>query len=1125
MAAGAGTNWSTTSSWKISPGKPANGGSSDTVIHLQAQGNTDQPALFVDIGTAANNGFMLNTLVLTNTSPYNRGFTLSGSNLVFMSNAGVSPMIIGNSGSTGNGNGFTINNMIVLSNSLTIAGVDNGGAVRKIQGVITGVGDITNAVVNGNAAGCLQINNTANTFVGNWVLIAGIVQFATGDATYGNSANGVILLNNAQFQPLSASSTLSWNNARVLTIGAGGGTISAQAGSRILALNSTTSLAGSDLLTLGWNGSLTLNASQNNFTGPVQVGGSTAVATLTLAASNALANASRIVAGNYGLVNLNNAFGAGSLTVTNLANSQTTLGTNLVASGGTTIYLSDLSAVSGTDARLNTLTSGGNLIIAPGAVPMVIHVDANGTAVPYGVNRSSLVYGSTANRGDLTIGDADANQWRGVGVGVGSAVTLGTASSNLTLNGNAELDALSGGTLTINSLITGGDATKLLAIRGGGTVTLNNVNNNFASRIFGAGGTTLNASHTAGTMTLNFAKTNNTFASLQNTTTGTLVLNGESSSTNIITGAFVDNGVCSFNSGTFRFLAAGFANGSQSGVGTLDIGGAVVSLNNGRYMYHTNIVLRGGSLVIESDRFAPCNAAGAVLSITDGLLLVTNTSYGARLECDANGAVSTHNSMVVNQSGGLFLVTNGKNIEMGGTSASKVCIYTISGGATQTRGGGGFILGADTAGTSSSAIILTNAGNLSISGTIQGSQVAGAKQAFIFCGGTLAANTVDASKLSSVVGSATVGSLVNNGGALAPGDVGTAGKTTITGSYTESSANAILAFDIGGTTQATAFQTGLYDYLNVNNGAATIAGRLDVRLINGYTPPTTATKFTVLAVTGTGAALSGSFANVAAGKVWCADGYSRFDVLTPANTVVLSNYVVNAWSPTSGNAWTTGANWTLAEANGSDMAAYFGTGSSGAVTLDTARTVRGLTFNNGSASYTLSGSASLTLKGDTLTTPKLSVTAGSHTISVPMALSNATEIAVAASSVLALSGGITGGQAVNKTGTGTLVLSAANTLGALTVSAGTVKQTAGTTTLASLTLAGGTYDLWTGALLITEGVADGAIDTIAEVESAITAGTIKGRGQTVAISSFKISVVDGYVKVELKMRGTVISFQ
>ena len=1099
MTAGVGTNWSTVTSWKSTNGKPANGGSSDTVIHLQAQGNSDQPAMFVDIGTAANNGFMLNALVLTNTAVnYNRGFILSGSNLVFMSNAGASPMILGNSGSIGYGNGFTINNTIILSNSLTIAGVDNGGAVRKIQGVITGVGDITNAVVNNNATGCLQINNTANTFVGNWVLSAGIVQFATGDGTYGNTANGVILLNNAQFQPVSTPATLSWNNARVLTIGAGGGTISAQNVSRTLSLSSTTSLAGSELLTLGGNGSLTLNANQVNFIGPVQVGGSvTAVATLTLAASNALANASRIVAGNYGLVNLNNAFGAGMLTITNLANSQTTLGTNLVASDGTTLYLNDLSAVSGTDVRLNSLTSGGNLTIAPGAVPMVLHVDANGTAVPSGVNRSSLVYGITANRGNMTIGDADANQWRGVGVGVGSAVTLGTASSNLTLNGNAELDALTGGTLTINSLITDGDATKLLAIRGGGTVVLNNVNNNFASRIFGAGGTTLSASHTAGTMTFNLANTNNTFGSIKNNSTGTLVLNGEFGSTNILAGSFggAAGGTIVFSNGYYKSLG-----GQRHTAG--------------------NLTVAGGTFVVTGDRLG-MEYANQQLTIFGGSLIATNASYGFRLGSDGGygqAASASANFTALQTNGIVAIYTSG--MELGGFLTANVTNrYTLSGGSLTLAGSGISLWLGSKDSTAPTSFVLSNQGVLSVQGKIMGgtANTAASMALFIFNGGTLTAETIDATRLASDVAPTTQGLFVNSGGTLAPGTIGMAGKTTITGSYSNAP-TATLAIDIGGTAPGSAFQTGTYDYLSVSANAV-LDGRLAVSLINGYAPATTATKFTVLTSTG----LTGAFANVSAGKVWCADGYSRFDVLTnaTANAVVLSNYVINAWSPTSGSTWDTAANWALAtEPNGSAFGAYFGTGGSGTVTLDTAHTVRGLTFTNSTASYTIAGAA-LTLQGDTMTAPKISVLAGSHTISAAMVLSNATEIAVAGFSVLTLSGNVTGGQAVTKTGAGTLELGGVNTLGSLTVSAGTVRFASDSTTVIALIItAGATCDFTAGTLYILKN--GGGTDTLDEVNAAITANTFTLRGKSAQPIDFKVTEEGGYIKVTAKVKGTMI---
>ena len=79
------------------------------------------------------------------------------------------------------------------------------------------------------------------------------------------------------------------------------------------------------------------------------------------------------------------------------------------------------------------------------------------------------------------------------------------------------------------------------------------------------------------------------------------------------------------------------------------------------------------------------------------------------------------------------------------------------------------------------------------------------------------------------------GTLYNTGGTLAPGGIGTAGMTTITGNYVQS--GGALAIDIGGTTQATGFPDRTVRLPTVS-GSATVGGALNLALINGYVPPT-----------------------------------------------------------------------------------------------------------------------------------------------------------------------------------------------------------------------------------------------------------------------------------------------
>ena len=113
---------------------------------------------------------------------------------------------------------------------------------------------------------------------------------------------------------------------------------------------------------------------------------------------------------------------------------------------------------------------------------------------------------------------------------------------------------------------------------------------------------------------------------------------------------------------------------------------------------------------------------------------------------------------------------------------------------------------------------------------------------------------------------------------------------------------------------------------------------------------------------------------------------------------------------------------------------------------------------------------------------------------------------------------------MTKTGNGTLALSAANTLGALTISAGKVQFVAGTTTVSALTIASGaTCDFFAGTLYILKN--GGGTDTIEEVNAAITANSIILRGSNALPTNFKVTEEGAYIKVMAKLKGTMIYFQ
>ena len=232
---------------------------------------------------------------------------------------------------------------------------------------------------------------------------------------------------------------------------------------------------------------------------------------------------------------------------------------------------------------------------------------------------------------------------------------------------------------------------------------------------------------------------------------------------------------------------------------------------------------------------------------------------------------------------------------------------------------------------------------------------------FNFQGGTLVASQINATNLCGAADPSVQGTLYNTGGTLAPGGIGTAGLTVITGNYVQS--GGALAIDIGGTTQASGFQTGQYDYLQVT-GSATVGGALNVGLINGYVPPT-GTNFTVLTA---GSPVAGSFSNVASGSVLAVPGNSALFGVYYGSGVAAgynSNYVTvttivgsnaSIWNNTTGGTWGSSSNWNAGGApNGIGSVALLGPAltTGGTVALAANTTVGILTFANTAASYTV----------------------------------------------------------------------------------------------------------------------------------------------------------------------------
>jgi hypothetical protein len=136
--------------------------------------------------------------------------------------------------------------------------------------------------------------------------------------------------------------------------------------------------------------------------------------------------------------------------------------------------------------------------------------------------------------------------------------------------------------------------------------------------------------------------------------------------------------------------------------------------------------------------------------------------------------------------------------------------------------------------TGSSGRLSLEGGTLVVAGTIAtGSATNGL---FTFSGGTLAAGAIDATRITSGTGTAQGTIRVGTHATVAPGDVGTAGRTTVTGSLAFDAGT--LAIDLGGATAATGFQTvsAAHDRLAVSGGIVLDNAGLVLSLLDQYDP-------------------------------------------------------------------------------------------------------------------------------------------------------------------------------------------------------------------------------------------------------------------------------------------------
>ncbi len=646
-------------------------------------------------------------------------------------------------------------------------------------------------------------------------------------------------------------------------------TATVQPAALVFAATQTYTLAGtgkvSGMASLTKTGSGTLVVlTTNDYTGPtminrgnLQLGNGSISGSL---GSGAITNNAVLLFNQSGNTKLNGLI-AGTGGVENAGTGTLTLLANNSYSGGTTVSAGTVSIA--LDANLGA--PGGGLVLNGGTLQIISGgiFNLNDRPVWLGTN------GGTFNLANiLTI----TNPISGPGSLVLNSGTLILAASN----NYAGVTVLNGGLLQVDNGSGNGCVPGNILLAGGSLLFARP--NDFPSPGLIAGSatnSTINNTGGGGQLTLNFAggvNSTNLFGTIFNSASNALILSGG-------VNALPNLGTDLRNTGANQTLVLtnGYwftprigANGGPYMLGTNIIAAATLETSGARGVKGVWLIQNGGTLRLNSTHYP-----GAVnenrFDFGNGGMLPGET---AAITIAPGGILDIWAS----QYDGLSL---GQNIA-GGT------VSIVQNGGTSLIGvngsSGNQNLLFNAAGTNGITEYVLNAGCLKIAGTVSANvTVAGGTNLFLFNGGTLTVSTFNATNLWMV----PTNTLVNQGGTLAPGGIGMAGRTMIQGNYVCSNRTS-LAIDLGGTNLATAFTNAVKDYDCVMvSGNTFLNGGLVVSLMNGFVPAAT-NSFTILT---NGGVLSGAFTNVLNHRVRVInDNGASFQVRASAGSLVLTNF-------------------------------------------------------------------------------------------------------------------------------------------------------------------------------------------------------------------------------------------
>ncbi len=643
----------------------------------------------------------------------------------------------------------------------------------------------------------------------------------------------------------------------------------------------------------------------------------------------------------------------------------------------------------------------------------------------------------------------------GVPSSIGTRAAVGLTGAAFTGGENATTTGVGlhfrGGTLQYTGSTPQSTNRNIRVLNGnGGTIDASGSNPS-ATLSFTHTGPNINLFDTAGTRTLTLTGTNtgnNGFSiqllnqggsatSLTKTGTGNWLLNGPDANVNTGT-TTVSNGTLSLGKTNAIAVNAGLVigDGVNSAAVRIDPAGS------------------GGNQIADASvpTFNGTGASAGILRMNNFAETIGGLSSGggAGIVENESGAAGT-GRLTVNVAAGSQNFS-GTLRDGDGVGTDGVLAFTKTGAGTQVLSGTTSHSGATTVngGTltvdgslgAASAVIVGNTGTLDGVGTVNGTVAIGN-------GGTVGGSGTFTSVVSVASGGilggtgTVTGSVGTAAGArISPGTATTPGTLSI--STLSLTTGVFLDYEFGGTS----------DLVNVTGAGGLTLGGASFNLFDagGVTPLLTNGTYTLLdyATSFTGLIGNISIANAQPGKFYSLAN----DTTNTLIALTVGDATVSEWDGAAGDGkWTTGGvggNWTGGPTpNAPGAVAKFGLtpGSPTTVAVDGAKTVGGIIFNNAN-SYSVTGPAAITLNNG-IAAAGITVLGNpgeSHSIAAPIILATDALTNTANGTLLTLSGNISGAKALTASGTGTTILTGANSYATTNITGGTLQIGANGTT-------------------------------------------------------------------------------